>query len=287
MEVAKLKSSPLMPSVQPSLCLLPQTAWRLYTFKSGPDWRVWKAKDQEGSTCPSSPILCLHCALCTNLPGLSTWSHLPKWKWKLLSHVRLYATPWAVIHQAAQSMEFSRQEHWNGLPFPSAGDLLDSGIEPGPLSLQAGSSPSESPGKATIGHFQGPQDPTPCLPGESSRLLLLINGLYHTFPDLLPLHPSGAYGRSRLSFLSTEDYALCFSVGRSPPWDRSSFRLGTTSHWLFPRGPLRAPAQKWASEEALWREESHQWDRTVVRKGLHRQQASSAGGLSRLGLGCH
>ena len=33
MEVAKLKSSPLMPSVQPSLCLLPQTAWRLYTFK--------------------------------------------------------------------------------------------------------------------------------------------------------------------------------------------------------------------------------------------------------------
>ena len=27
-------------------------------------------------------------------------------------------------------MEFARWEHWNGLPFPSPGDLPDSGIEP-------------------------------------------------------------------------------------------------------------------------------------------------------------
>ena len=27
-------------------------------------------------------------------------------------------------------MEFSRQEDWSGLPFPTAGDLLDSGIKP-------------------------------------------------------------------------------------------------------------------------------------------------------------
>ena len=32
-------------------------------------------------------------------------------------------------------MEFSRQEYWNGLPFPSLGDLPDPGIEPtSPLS---------------------------------------------------------------------------------------------------------------------------------------------------------
>ena len=29
------------------------------------------------------------------------------------------------------SMEFSRQEYWRGLPFPSPGDLPDPGIEPG------------------------------------------------------------------------------------------------------------------------------------------------------------
>ena len=33
--------------------------------------------------------------------------------------VWLFATPWTVAHQAPQSMEFSRQEHWSDLPFPS------------------------------------------------------------------------------------------------------------------------------------------------------------------------
>ena len=32
---------------------------------------------------------------------------------KSLSHVRLFATPWIVAHQAPLSMEFSRQEHWS------------------------------------------------------------------------------------------------------------------------------------------------------------------------------
>ena len=30
-----------------------------------------------------------------------------------------------------QSMGFSRQKYWSGLPFPSPGDLPDPGIEPG------------------------------------------------------------------------------------------------------------------------------------------------------------
>ena len=38
---------------------------------------------------------------------------------KSLSHVSLFATPWTVAHQAPQSMGFSRQEYWSGLPFPS------------------------------------------------------------------------------------------------------------------------------------------------------------------------
>ena len=48
----------------------------------------------------------------------------------LLSHVQLFATSWTVAHQAPSSMGFSRQEYWNGLPFPSPGDLPDPGIEP-------------------------------------------------------------------------------------------------------------------------------------------------------------
>ena len=40
-------------------------------------------------------------------------------------------------------LEFSRQEYWNGLPFPSPGDLPGPGIEPGSSALQVDSLPSE------------------------------------------------------------------------------------------------------------------------------------------------
>ena len=46
-------------------------------------------------------------------------SNKVKVKVKSLSHVQLFATPWTVAYQAPQSMEFSRQEYWSGLPFPS------------------------------------------------------------------------------------------------------------------------------------------------------------------------
>ena len=42
-----------------------------------------------------------------------------------LSHVQLFVTLWTVLHQAAQSMRFSQQEYWNGLPRPPLGDLSD------------------------------------------------------------------------------------------------------------------------------------------------------------------
>ena len=40
------------------------------------------------------------------------------------------AIQWTVIHQAPLYMRFSRQEYWCGLPFPSLGDLPNTGIEP-------------------------------------------------------------------------------------------------------------------------------------------------------------
>ena len=69
-----------------------------------------------------------------------------KVKVKLLSRVRLTATPWTVAHQAPPSMEFSRQEYWSGLPFPYPGDLPDPGIEPWSPALQVDASLSEPPG---------------------------------------------------------------------------------------------------------------------------------------------
>ena len=39
------------------------------------------------------------------------------------SHVQLFVTPWTVVHQDPLSMEFSRQEHWSGLPSPFPEDL--------------------------------------------------------------------------------------------------------------------------------------------------------------------
>ena len=52
---------------------------------------------------------------CKNKPGIVTKKERAprlmkeKWKWKSLSHVRLFVTPWTT-----QSMEFSRQEYWSG-----------------------------------------------------------------------------------------------------------------------------------------------------------------------------
>ena len=65
---------------------------------------------------------------------------------KLLSHVQLFVTPWTVAHQAPPSMEFSRQEYWSGLPFPSPGVLPDPETEPRSPTLQADALPSEPQG---------------------------------------------------------------------------------------------------------------------------------------------
>ena len=51
--------------------------------------------------------------------------------------VQLFATQWTI-----QSMEFSRPEYWSGHPFPSPGDLPNSGIKPRSPALRADSLPS-------------------------------------------------------------------------------------------------------------------------------------------------
>ena len=63
-----------------------------------------------------------------------------------LSHVRLFATPQTIDHQASLSMEFSRQEYWSGLLFPSPEELPNPGIEPWSPAWQADSLLSELQG---------------------------------------------------------------------------------------------------------------------------------------------
>ena len=59
-------------------------------------------------------------------------------KWKSLSDVQLFETPWTV-----QYMEVSWLEYWSGKPFPSPGDLLNPGIKSRSSSLQVDSLPAE------------------------------------------------------------------------------------------------------------------------------------------------
>ena len=71
-------------------------------------------------------------------------------KVKPRSHIRLFATPWAIGYQAPLSMGLTRQEYWSGLPFPSPGDLPNTGIELGSPALQTDALPSEQPGKSLL-----------------------------------------------------------------------------------------------------------------------------------------
>ena len=74
---------------------------------------------------------------------------------QLISHVRLFATPWTVAHQAPLSTGLSRQEYCSGLPFPSPGDLPDPGIKPEPTAspaLEGGFFTTVLPGKPQRTH---------------------------------------------------------------------------------------------------------------------------------------
>ena len=57
------------------------------------------------------------------------------------------ATLWTVAHQVPLSVEFSRQEYWNGLPFLPLGDLSDPGIKPTSPALAGRFFITEPPGK--------------------------------------------------------------------------------------------------------------------------------------------
>ena len=85
-------------------------------------------------------------------------------------------------------MEFSRQEHWSGLPFSSSEDLPDPGIESRSPALQPDSLPSEPPGKPTA-HLVHPKKlaktvtlvVSPSAPGSETSVDISSSNL---FPDI-------------------------------------------------------------------------------------------------------
>ena len=66
----------------------------------------------------------LHCRQI--LSQLSYKGSPSKWKCESLNCAWLFVMPWTAACQAPLPMDFSRQEYWSGLPFPSQESILNS-----------------------------------------------------------------------------------------------------------------------------------------------------------------
>ena len=97
-------------------------------------------------------------------------------------------TPWTVVYHAPPSMGFSRQEYWSGLPFPSPGDLPDTGIKPGSPTLEADALTSEPPGKP-IRQVQFNSVTQSCLTlCNPMNCTMLDLSVHHQHPEFTKIH---------------------------------------------------------------------------------------------------
>ena len=113
-------------------------------------------------------------------------------------------------YQASLSMGFSRQEYWSGLPFPSAGDLPEPGIEPGSAALLADTLPPEPPvlySESEVAQLC----PTLCDPMDCTSQAPLVRELFQA--------------------IVLEWVAISFYRGSSQPRDRT--RVSYTAGGLF------------------------------------------------------
>ena len=99
-----------------------------------------------------------------------------------LNHVRLFVAPWTVAYQAPLSVEFSRQEYWSVLPFPTPGNLPNPEIKPTYLespALAGGFFTTEHPGKPRLLLTPSQKPTAVSVPSPHlSILLLFITAFY-------------------------------------------------------------------------------------------------------------
>ena len=140
---------------------------------------------------------------------------------------------WTVAHQALLSMDFFRQEHWNGLPFPVPGDLPNTGIEPASPPWQAVS--------CIAGRF---------FTTEPSVKPIVKESVSHSvLPDFLWPHglkPTWLLCHGIFQSRILEWFSISFSRGLSQPRDQTS---------------VSCPAGRfitiWATREALTSVKTH------------------------------
>ena len=99
---------------------------------------------------------------CYKMKGMREVPGFSVYVWVPISSVASdsFVTSWTVAHQASPSMEFSRQEYWTGLPFPSPGDLPDPGI----IKPASPMSPA-SAGRQIFNHLSHVGSPGACYKG--------------------------------------------------------------------------------------------------------------------------
>ena len=148
------------------LIFLARTSYSMSTG-NGKNEQPWLISNLRGKTFTVSSLN----------PWLQTFSYRRVCVCQLLSCVQLFATPWAIDCQGPLSTEFSRQEYWSGLPFPSPGDLPTQGSNLCLLDrphCQVGSSPLMSDSSRP----QGLQHARPLCPSPSPGVC----------PNLCPLN---------------------------------------------------------------------------------------------------
>ena len=119
-DISNLPQTPLPSRLPPNI----EQSSMCYTV--GPSWL--SILNIEMYTCPSQlPISPLQFfpsgQFCSSYLGFHVYSA------QSLCRVSFFVTLWTVACQAPLSMEFSRQDYWSRLPFPTPGDLSNPGIE--------------------------------------------------------------------------------------------------------------------------------------------------------------
>ena len=120
------------------------TKWTSYVYPQSPSFWVSFPFKSPQSTEKSSP----RCTVGSHCYGLVA---------RCVQPIVILQT---VARQASQTMWFSRQESWSGLPCPPLGDLPNPGMEPTSLALQADSSPLCHLGSPIFSGPSGPPDRT-------------------------------------------------------------------------------------------------------------------------------